>query len=157
MGAAAYLVKPISREKLESTLTRSLPRPLRARPRETPLILIAEDNEANIEVIESYLAAMEMQFVIARDGAEAVAAARENRPDLILMDVQMPVLDGLEATRLIRQAGGDVARIPIVALTALAMLGDKDRCLAAGADDYLTKPVSFRTLREVIQRLLRRG
>ncbi|MEO8379276.1 MAG: response regulator [Acidobacteriota bacterium] len=157
LGAAAYLVKPISRETLETTLVRFIPLPLRTRSRERPLVLIAEDNQTNIHLMESYLGAMEIDVIIARDGAAAVAAVHEHRPDLVLMDVQMPVLDGLEATRLIRKSGGSMEVLPIIALTALAMRLDKERCLAAGASDYLTKPVSYKSLEEAIRRLLPRG
>ena len=90
-------------------------------------------------------------MIVARNGAEAVDRAQEERPDLILMDIQMPVMSGLEATRRIRAAStSDVATIPIIALTALAMPGDRERCLVAGVNDYLTKPVGMERLVTVI-------
>ena len=118
-----------------------------------PLILLAEDNETNITSICDFLRAKGYRVVVARDGVEAVEATRQERPDLVLMDIQMPNLDGLEATREIRQ-DPDIPRVPIVALTALAMSGDRERCLAAGASEYMSKPVSLRKLDETIQRLL---
>ncbi len=117
------------------------------------LILLAEDNAANVEVMSSYLSAMGYRVITAKDGLEAVAHAQKLRPDLILMDIHMPELDGLEATRQIR-ANTALANIPIVALTALAMPGDRERCLAAGVDGYLSKPVSLRDLSGVIAELL---
>jgi len=88
---------------------------------------------------------------VARDGREAVQFAREFHPELILMDVQMPNVDGLQATRTLRaDTDPRVARVPIIALTALAMTGDRERCLAAGANAYLTKPVGLETLRRHI-------
>jgi PAS domain S-box-containing protein len=118
-----------------------------------PLILLAEDNEANITSICDFLQAKGYRIVVARDGVEAIEATRQEHPDLILMDIQMPKLDGLEATREIRQ-DPDIARVPIVALTALAMSGDRERCLAAGASEYMSKPITLRKLDETIQRLL---
>ena len=156
MGAAGYLLKPVSREGLESALARVMTIPRETSGQTHPLILIAEDNETNIRLMESYLGTLEVRIIVARDGAAAVAIARERLPDLILMDVQMPVLDGLEATRLIRGLEGPISQVPIIALTALAMSGDRDRCLAAGANDYLTKPVSLRTLTDAISRSIRR-
>ncbi|CAN1212455.1 histidine kinase [Tumidithrix helvetica PCC 7403] len=119
----------------------------------SPLILLAEDNEANISTISSYLGAKGYRMLLAKNGQEAIAMTKASLPDLILMDVQMPVLDGLEATKLIR-ADLQFAHIPIIALTALAMPSDRERCLAAGANEYLAKPVKLKQLATVIQQLL---
>jgi signal transduction histidine kinase/PAS domain-containing protein len=118
-----------------------------------PIILLVEDNEANILTTAEYLKSKNYQMVIARNGIEAIARIAEERPALILMDVQMPVMDGLEATRRIR-SDPRFSQIPILALTALAMPGDRERCLAAGADDYLSKPISLKNLHTIIQRYL---
>jgi len=119
----------------------------------SPLILLAEDNEANIATISDYLLAKGFNLTVARDGAEALERAKEDHPALILMDIQMPVMDGLEATRHVRSEAG-LQDIPIIALTALAMPGDRERCMEAGATDYLSKPVSLKRLVEVIQKYL---
>ena len=121
-------------------------------------ILLAEDNEESIKVMSDYLKSRGCRVVVARDGAAAVERAREERPDIILMDIQMPGLDGLEATcRLRAEADPAVAAVPIVALTALAMPGDRERCLAAGANEYLSKPVSLKRLVQVIETQLSRS
>jgi CheY-like chemotaxis protein len=122
-------------------------------PDNAPLILLAEDNEANIQTFSSYLTAINYRIVTARNGEEAVAMAKAESPDIILMDIQMPDMDGLEAIALIR-ADASIAAIPIIALTALAMEGDRERCLAAGANEYLSKPIKFRQLNSAIQRIL---
>jgi signal transduction histidine kinase len=109
------------------------------------IVLLAEDNEESINTLTDYLGAKGYRVVVARDGAEAIERAREERPDVILMDIQMPGMDGLEATRCLR-ADADLGTIPIIALTALAMPGDRERCLAAGANEYLSKPVSLKGL-----------
>ncbi len=119
----------------------------------SPLILLAEDNEANIETIASYLEVKGYRLVVANNGQEAIDLTRSQHPDLILMDIQMPGTDGLEATREIRRDRG-FDNVPIVALTALAMDNDRDRCLAAGANDYLSKPVKLKELAVLIQDLL---
>lgn len=122
---------------------------------EAPLILLTEDNESSIEMIGDYLQELGYRVVVARNGAEAVDRAREMLPDMILMDIQMPVMDGMEATRRIRQER-ETAHIPIIALTALAMRGDHERCLEAGVDEYMSKPVRLRELASTIKsRLLR--
>jgi len=127
--------------------------PSPAVPLESPLILLAEDNEANVSTIVAYLQAKGYRLTLAKNGEEAVAFAKAAPPDLILMDIQMPVMDGLEATRQIRQ-DPTLANVPIIALTALAMAGDRERCLAAGASDYLSKPVRLKQLAAMIQEFL---
>ncbi len=159
-GAAAYLVKPVTREALQQTLrlvtkiseysAQALvitPRPPSVR------ILLAEDNEFNIQAMGDYLQDKGYEVILAYNGRQALEMAHQGRPHLILMDIQMPEMDGLEAIQHLR-ATPDFATIPILALTALAMPGDRERCLAAGANDYLTKPVSLKDLVETIQILL---
>jgi len=118
-------------------------------------ILVAEDNAINEVLVTDLLAQFGHMATVARNGKEAVAAFQTQPWDLILMDVQMPELDGLAATRFIRQVenarGG--GHVPIIALTAHAMTGDRERCLAAGMDDYVTKPIHPRELLEAIARL----
>lgn len=118
-----------------------------------PLVLLAEDNEANIISMTDFVRANGYGIVVARDGEEAIELTLEKRPDLILMDVQMPRLDGLEATLRIRKDPA-CAQVPIIALSALAMSGDRERCLAAGASAYMAKPVCLKDLWVTIQRLL---
>ena len=118
-----------------------------------PLVLLAEDNEANIATISSYLIAKDYRVVFAKNGQEAIALAKSQQPDIILMDIQMPIMDGLEATQQIRRIP-NLVNIPIIALTALAMAGDRDRCLKAGANEYLTKPVKLKALSQMIQTFL---
>uniref|UniRef100_UPI00387EE07D PAS domain-containing hybrid sensor histidine kinase/response regulator n=1 Tax=Pseudanabaena galeata TaxID=1112103 RepID=UPI00387EE07D len=118
-----------------------------------PLILLAEDNEANIQTFTSYLNAINYRVIVAKNGEEAVAMAKANSPDIILMDIQMPIMDGLEAISQIR-SDTKFASVPIIALTALAMEGDRERCLAAGANEYLSKPIKLKQLATVIQQLL---
>jgi signal transduction histidine kinase/CheY-like chemotaxis protein len=118
-----------------------------------PLILLAEDNEFNVTSTCDFLKAKGYHLIVARNGVEAVELNRQAHPALILMDVQMPTLDGLDATREIRK-DPTFAEVPIIALTALAMQGDRERCLAAGANEYMSKPFSLRKLHEAIQRLL---
>ncbi|MBC6435029.1 PAS domain S-box protein [Nostoc sp. HG1] len=119
----------------------------------SPLILLAEDNEANISTVTSYLKAKGYRIVLAKNGEEAIAQAKSKNPNIILMDIQMPGMDGLEAMEHIRR-DPNLVNVPIIALTALAMTGDRDRCLAAGANDYLTKPVKLKQLVSSIQQLL---
>jgi CheY-like chemotaxis protein len=109
------------------------------------LILLAEDSELAIPPLTVYLQTRGYRVAVARNGQEALDLAFEECPALILMDVQMPQMDGLEATRQLR-ARPQTAQVPIIALTALAMPGDRERCLAAGANDYLPKPVSLSIL-----------
>jgi CheY-like chemotaxis protein len=123
-----------------------------------PVVLLVEDNEANVVTVRGYLESQGYEVRVARDGMAAVEAAVAPEVALVLMDVQLPRLDGLEATRRIRNhehehRGGLPAR-PIVALTAYAMPGDEERCRAAGATTYLAKPVRLRELVDTIERLI---
>ncbi len=114
-------------------------------------VLLAEDDEANLVATSEYLQAKGYRVIVARDGSAAIERAREDQPDVILMDIRMPGMDGLEAIRRIR-ADVDLARVFIIALTALAMPGDRECCLTAGADEYVSKPVTLRSLIEVIEK-----
>ena len=118
-----------------------------------PKILLAEDNEDNRDLLERRLSRRGYEVVLAMDGGQAVEKARSNRPDLILMDMNMPVLDGWEATRQIKAEDGASAP-PIIALTAHAMSGDREKALEAGCDDYHTKPVELPRLLAQIEALL---
>jgi PAS domain S-box-containing protein len=122
-------------------------------PELTPLILLAEDQEDNISSISSYLRAKGYPLILAKNGREAIDLTRSKHPDLILMDIQMPGVDGIEATQEIRRDPA-LAQTPIVALTALAMVGDRERCLAAGASEYLSKPFKMKDLILVMEKLL---
>ncbi len=116
-------------------------------------VLLVEDSETNIITINEYLERIGYQVIIARNGQEAISIAEESSPDIILMDIQLPVMDGLEATRQLRN-NPRFASTPIIALTALAMPGDRERCLAAGANEYISKPVSLKQLGNAISKLL---
>ena len=118
-----------------------------------PLILMADDNPINIETFSNYLTSRGYRLIFASDGQEAINMTIAQNPDLILMDIQMPVLDGISAIESIR-ANPDINNIPIVALTALAMIGDREKCLAVGANEYLAKPVQLSHLVTVIQKQL---
>lgn len=122
----------------------------------SPLILLAEDNPANISTIVSYLEAKGYHVLLARNGQEAVELTQAESPDLILMDIQMPGMDGIEAMQQIRR-DSRLVHIPIIALTALVMKGDRERCLEAGANDYLSKPVKLKQLAAMIHQFLTLG
>jgi CheY-like chemotaxis protein len=114
-------------------------------------VLLAEDDEANLFAMSEYLQAKGYRVVVARSGSAAIERAREDQPDVILMDIRMPGMDGLEAICRIR-ADADLARVFIIALTALAMPGDRECCLMAGANEYMSKPVTLRSLIEMIKK-----
>ena len=117
-------------------------------------VLVVEDNAVNRLVVQAMLERLGMAVVLAEDGAQAVAAVAAERFDLVLMDCQMPVMDGYEAARRIRAAGADGARVPIVALTAHALAEDRQRCADAGMNDYLAKPVTGQALADALRRHL---
>jgi CheY-like chemotaxis protein len=110
-------------------------------------VLLVEDDEINIKVMEQILRKMNLSIVIASNGREALDILGKDSFDLILMDLQMPVMDGLTATKSIRLLEADSARhIPIIVITAYAQEGNREKCLEAGADDYITKPVNIEML-----------
>lgn len=115
-------------------------------------ILYVEDNDDNVFMLKSRLGRAGFNVVIATDGAQGVAMATSEQPDLILMDLSLPVLDGWEATRRIK-ANFETQNIPIIAITAHAMTGDREKALAAGCDDFDTKPVELPRLLEKIRAL----
>lgn len=119
-------------------------------------ILLVEDNEMNWDMLSRRLRRKGYEVVVATDGRQGVELASLEAPDLILMDLGLPILDGWEATRQIRQITG-IQAIPIIALTSHAMKGDREKALSAGCDDYDVKPIDFPRLLEKIQRLLNPG
>lgn len=118
-----------------------------------PKILLVEDDEMNRDMLSRRLERRGYKVVIALDGEQAVVMTRSEAPDLILMDMSLPVLDGWEATRRIR-AASETRGVPIIALTAHAMQGDREKAIEVGCDDYDTKPVEFQRLLEKIQTIL---
>jgi CheY-like chemotaxis protein len=150
LGIAAHLMKPAARDDLRAALERALSgdvaAPARvhtadASPREAPMrILLAEDNRVNQKFAVHLLEKRGHHVIVAADGHEAVAAFARNSVDVVLMDVQMPRMNGFEATAAIRKLPGG-ATVSIIALTADAMKGDEDKCLEAGMDAYLPKPL----------------
>jgi signal transduction histidine kinase/CheY-like chemotaxis protein len=172
LGIAAYLLKPIRQSELREAIARVLGAreqhgaiPLITRyslqdarePSASLHVLLAEDNRVNQRLATRLLEKRGHSVVVVADGREALAAIEKEGFDLVLMDLQMPEMDGFEATVAIREkekAGG--ARLPIVALTAHAMKGDREKCLAAGMDGYLTKPIRTPELDEVLKKYLAR-
>jgi two-component system, cell cycle response regulator DivK len=120
-----------------------------------PKLLLVEDNEMNRDMLSRRLMRKGYEVLIAVDGSEGIAQARTARPDLILMDMSLPVLDGWEATRRLK-ADDATKAIPIIALTAHAMSGDRERAFEVGCDDYDTKPIELSRLLEKIEALLQR-
>jgi CheY-like chemotaxis protein len=121
-----------------------------------PKILVVEDNEENRDSLSRRLQRRGYDVVIASDGKEGVALAQSEKPDVILMDLNMPELDGWEATRQIK-AASETRTIPVIAMTAHALAGDQETALAAGCDEYHTKPVDFPRLLGQIETILKKG
>jgi len=166
-GVLRYLSKPVSPARLYDSLCGVLAQqggaacapksaPAEAKLRFDAAILVAEDNPVNQDVVRHMLALLGCSIEIAENGVTVVDAARRGGYDLIFMDCQMPGMDGFAATRAIRtsDAALGLERKPIIALTANAITGDRERCLAAGMDDYLSKPFDLMQLRGVLQRWL---
>jgi CheY-like chemotaxis protein len=120
-----------------------------------PKILLVEDNEMNRDMLSRRLQRKGYEVVIAVDGGQGVEMAKSNTPDLILMDMSLPVLDGWEATRRIK-ADPAMQSIPVIALTAHAMAGDREKALEAGCEDYDTKPIELNRLLEKMEALLKK-
>jgi CheY-like chemotaxis protein len=121
-----------------------------------PRVLYIEDNDDNVYMLKTRLELEDgFEVLVAGDGAEGLVIAAEERPDLILMDLNLPVVDGWEATRRLRADAG-TRSIPIIALTAHAMAGDRERALAAGCDEFDTKPIDLERLLEKIRAVLAR-
>ena len=120
-----------------------------------PKILLIEDNEMNRDMLSRRLERKGYSVVMAIDGIHGIAAAREEAPDLILMDMNLPEIDGWEATRRLKSQEA-TRHVPVIALTAHAMVSDRQKALEAGCDDYETKPVEFQRLVSKIQALLER-
>jgi len=172
-GFEAYLTKPVKRSQLQESLrmvvARSAPRPSRppssavrfVQPPPSPenrlpyRILIAEDNVVNQKVAVRMVQKLGMRCDVVASGAEALNSLERIPYDLVLMDCQMPEMDGYEATRQVRKREPPGTHIPIVALTAHALEGDRERCLESGMDDYLSKPINLKALEHVLHRHLR--
>ena len=121
-----------------------------------PKVLVVEDNEMNRDMLTRRLQRRGYEVIVSADGEDGVNKARSDSPDIILMDMDLPVLDGWAATRQLK-ASPETQSIPVIALTAHAMAGDRERALEAGCDDYDTKPVEFSRLTEKIESLLGKG
>jgi two-component system cell cycle response regulator DivK len=121
-----------------------------------PRILIIEDNEENRDALARRLQRRGYDVVMAGDGQQGVEMAKSEKPDLVLMDMNMPVLDGWRASQLVR-ADAETRELPIIGLTAHALAGDREKALQAGCSDYHTKPVDFPRLLAQIEALIRKG
>jgi len=117
-------------------------------------VLIVEDNELNMKLFHDLLEAHGFATVQTRNGMEAVGMAREHNPDLILLDIQLPEISGLEVTRQLKQ-DDDLKNIPIIAVTAFAMKGDEEKIREGGCEAYIAKPISVGTFMETIQKVLK--
>ncbi len=169
----SYLAKPVKSEDLKRSLE-SRQQPTRTKEPSNDYgavegwetetvyrgrVLLADDNEINREVCQTMMADMGLEVEVAGNGEEAVSRAKQGTYDVILMDCQMPVTDGYEATRVIRQTelSGNLKRTPVVALTAHVMAGDREKCLEHGMDDYLGKPFTKASLGAILKNWLRQG
>jgi signal transduction histidine kinase/DNA-binding response OmpR family regulator len=167
LGLSAYLIKPVTRRELRTSIERILSktdradnarvRPHPAAPTRSLRVLVAEDNVVNQKLAVALLEKLGHHVTIAPEGATAVKRVQDEAYDLVFMDVQMPHMSGYDATRAIRASESSAGRrIPIVAMTARATKGDRERCLAAGMDDYVSKPIQSRRIVEAIERVMAR-
>jgi CheY-like chemotaxis protein len=166
LGVSAYLTKPVRQSELLDALLLLLggaglagpsekgerPQTEHVAPAQRLRVLLAEDSPTNQKLVIRLLERWGHQVTVANDGREAVAACADGGFDLVLMDVEMPHLDGYQATAAIRAAErGRGQHVPIIAMTAHAMQGDRERCLNAGMDGYLSKPIRKQQLQEILQ------
>ncbi len=169
LGAAEFLSKPVSREQLQWVLSKvafewparvaqhaATVETVQAATGEPTHILLVEDSESNINTLFDYLMARRYRVQVARSGREVLQRVQKEKFDLVLMDIRLPGENGLEIISRMKSEG-DLRAIPVIALTALAMPGDRERCLEAGANDYLSKPVSMKDLVEAIERQLQKA
>ena len=162
LGIATYLQKPVLQAELLDALQK-VRSPFQERPKEvlgeqqvnkrTLSILLAEDGEVNRAVMVELLKRSGHRVTLVEDGSEAVQAWRKQTFDAIFMDLQMPNMDGIEATKMIRSEEPKNEHVPIIAITAAAMKSDQEQCLAAGMDDYVSKPINFAAFRRLLSRL----
>jgi two-component system sensor histidine kinase/response regulator len=164
LGIAPHLLKPVTPFELQTAIRQTIS-PITSEPsqigRKEELfgrfrILLAEDNLINQRFAVRTLEKMGHQILVAQNGEEALAVLKTEKIDLVLMDVQMPEIDGLAAAREIRKRElGGRERMPIIAMTAHAMKGDRENCLDAGMDDYIAKPIAREELQQVIERVMK--
>lgn len=161
-GAAGYLVKPLTMMDTRNELNRIVAAQRQGPRKELQdehapqqVVLLVDDNEIIIEMLSDYLMAQNFRVEAARSGMESLSLAPTLKPDIILMDIQMPVMDGFETIRRLR-ATEQFTTTPVIALTALAMTGDRERCLAAGANEYMSKPVNLKELIQTIHGLVKK-
>lgn len=165
LGAAAYLVKPFTHAELREALAlaaalapQSEPVLIVAEKAVTPLLMLVDDNPVTVESLRDYLESRNLAVIMVSSGWDFLARVAQVRPHVVLMDIQMPGLDGLETIRHLRaHADPALATLPIIALTALTMPGDRERCLAAGANAYLSKPIELQELLATIWELLKQA
>jgi PAS domain S-box-containing protein len=162
LSLAGPLLKPFSKEKLLDTIFHSLGKaapeifkakaPLKDRPEKTALtgkVLLVEDNQINRQVAEGFLHNLGLKWDSAKNGEQAVQMVRAGKYQAVLMDIQMPIMDGMQATRLIRQ-NPVLQDLPIIAMTAHTMTGDREKCLAAGMNDHIGKPIDPKALEDIL-------
>jgi CheY-like chemotaxis protein len=165
MGAQGYLVKPYTREELRETLEKTMglqgegDKVLVVEEKgDKPFILIADDSEVILDTVTGFLESRGYKTIAVRNGIELLHTVEEVKPDLMLVDIQMPGMDGIEAIGRIRAMGDQaLATVPIIVITALAMGGDREKCIMAGANEYLSKPFTLAKLEAMICGLLKRG
>lgn len=135
-------------------MTGTIPRPQTSgEPPRRQKVLIVEDNELNMKLFNDLLKAHGYDTLQTKDGAEVLALARRHRPDLILMDIQLPEISGLEVTRWIKQ-DEELKLIPVIAVTAFAMKGDREKMRDGGCEDYIAKPISIVSFLQTVERFL---